>query len=350
MTDVTTVEATTNETPDSCVDVRCDCPTLWSMAQQFCYMRLCNRKNGNGTKDAYRLINSFVARARRIAATYARLYLEQEEHGDPTKKGRYYWMALGAFASKTVACSLEDVRVDNAVSATVRAGLGKGNFWLFNDIAAWHWYYNFNPGSFDQCVKQRDTATYVNTVRAQVNKLPWAGDALPKIKNLRCTNEVVAAFRQVRAFDSAIADSDRRDAQLKNLMLLAKHEQGNILQPLIYDDADFAWWIKAQRGAWKDTDALGKAVGIPASLFSPKLKVAFVSSRDTDIAQFSNVASEGTKMEDFDSRMRWVGKVAEQFHQRMIDRTVQMEAELSVIAGWVGLPDLDIYPNESPAR
>lgn len=123
-----------------------------------------------------------------------------------------------------------------------------------------------------------------------------------------------------------------------------------ILQPLIYDDKDFAWWIKAQRGAWKDKDALGKAVGIPASLFSPKLKVAFVSACDTDLAQFSNVAPEGTKMEDFDSRLRWVGKVAEQFHQRMIDHTGKMEAELAVMAGWVGLPDLDIYPNESPAR
>lgn len=123
-----------------------------------------------------------------------------------------------------------------------------------------------------------------------------------------------------------------------------------ILQPLIYDDKDFAWWIKAQRGAWKDKDALGKAVGIPASLFSPKLKVAFVSACDTDLAQFSNVAPEGTKMEDFDSRLRWVGKVAEQFHQRMIDHTAPMEEELTAMAGWVGLPDLDIYPNESSAR
>ena len=46
---------------------------------------------------------AFVTRL--LAAIYARFYLEQEEGGDPAKKGRFYWMALGTFASKTVACS-----------------------------------------------------------------------------------------------------------------------------------------------------------------------------------------------------------------------------------------------------
>ena len=38
--DPTTVEAMTNTTPNSCVDVRCDCNTMWSMAQQYSYLRL----------------------------------------------------------------------------------------------------------------------------------------------------------------------------------------------------------------------------------------------------------------------------------------------------------------------
>jgi len=68
------------------------------------------------------------------------------------------------------------------------------------------------------------------------------------------------------------------------------------------------------------------------------------------LPELGNVAPEGTKMEDYNSRRKWVGKVAEQFHQRMIDHTAKMETELAVMAGWVGLPDLDIYPSESPAR
>ncbi|WP_157451420.1 DUF2515 family protein [Caldimonas taiwanensis] len=51
-------------------------------------------------------------RARRLAAIYARFYPELEDGGKPQWKGRFYWMALGAFASKTVACSLEMVRVN----------------------------------------------------------------------------------------------------------------------------------------------------------------------------------------------------------------------------------------------
>jgi hypothetical protein len=78
-------------------------------------------------------VDNYAVRARRIAATYARFYLEMEDGCDVTKKGRFYWMALGAFASKTVACSLEDIRVTSI--KTVKEGLGKGNLWLFNDIS-----------------------------------------------------------------------------------------------------------------------------------------------------------------------------------------------------------------------
>jgi len=92
------------------------------MAQEFAYLRLCN---DTGT-DTPRLIGYYSARARRIAATYARFYLEMEEHGNPKKKGRYYWMALGAFASKTVACTFEHWTVSSAVAQEVRNYLGKG--------------------------------------------------------------------------------------------------------------------------------------------------------------------------------------------------------------------------------
>lgn len=86
MTDSTTIEAMTNDQPDSCVEVNCNCQTLWSLAQQFCYLRLCNRQSPD--KKSTRLIANLPARTRRIAATYAKLYLEQKEHGDPRGKGR----------------------------------------------------------------------------------------------------------------------------------------------------------------------------------------------------------------------------------------------------------------------
>ncbi len=54
-------------------------------------------------KNLYKLEPGYEARARRIASVYAKIYLEQENHGDKQLIGRYYWMGLGAFASKTVA-------------------------------------------------------------------------------------------------------------------------------------------------------------------------------------------------------------------------------------------------------
>lgn len=349
MSDETTVTAITNDRPNSCVDVKCQCPTMWSLSQQFCYLRLSNRKSDKSN----RLINFFPARARRIAATYARFYLEQEEHGDPRKKGRYYWMALGAFASKTVACSMETLQLSTrAAGDTVRSGLGKGNFWLFNDIAAWHWYHNFDAESFDTCLEKRDVDTYVDKVKAQLHKMPWADEALPKIKNLKYTKQVGDAFDYVKKFEATVSKERQRSYQFENLMALARHEQRNILQPLIYNGEDFKWWVQVQRGGadvgkW----TWGHAVGIATSWMAPKLKVAFVAACDADLPEFEDVAPENTKLEDYDSRMTWITAVAEKFHGLMIRYPGKMEAELSTIAGWVGTQDGVRYPDETaPAR
>jgi hypothetical protein len=131
----------------------------------------------------------YVARARRIAATYARFYLEQEEGCDPALKGRFYWMALGAFASKIVACSFEMYRIRalGIISDTVYEGLGQGNFWLFMDISAWQWYHTKYNSTFEKCLASRNATTYTSDVKEQVQKLPWSADSLSKINNMQPT-------------------------------------------------------------------------------------------------------------------------------------------------------------------
>jgi hypothetical protein len=126
MADASKKEAMTNTTSKSCVEVNCDCNTMWSLAQQFSYKRLCVQTGDHEGE----LVKDYAVRARRIAATYARFYLELEDGGDPTKLGRYYWMALGAFASKTVACTFDawQVKAMSIGIKTVWEGLGKGNF------------------------------------------------------------------------------------------------------------------------------------------------------------------------------------------------------------------------------
>lgn len=97
-------KGTTNEKLGSYVEVIADCQTRWGAAHQFAYMRL--GENLDKQTLTFDLLDCYYTRARRIAATYARFYLETEDGCDQAKKGRFYWMALGAFASKTVSCLL----------------------------------------------------------------------------------------------------------------------------------------------------------------------------------------------------------------------------------------------------
>ncbi|MDO7413057.1 hypothetical protein Q5X48_14695 [Acinetobacter baumannii] len=295
------------------------------MAQQFAYMRLCNKKDGNKIV----LSKIYNTRAKRIAATYARFYLETEVGGNPKLKGRYYWMALGAFASKTVACSLADPRV--AVLSTVNEGLGKGNFWLFMDIACWHWYWNNYKSSFNICQLQRGADKCVPEVKAVLSKMQWAKEALPKINNLKSNPNIEEGMRKVEEFENATPKS-RPVIQWDHLMAIANHEQGNVLQPLIYADKDFSKWVGRQR--WPGVKQI-----------SPTLKLVFSHACSTDDSRLESVASDDTVLENFASRMKWITSAAEQFHNLMQGTQQQsdityMENELKTIAGWVDHKDL----------
>jgi hypothetical protein len=326
MSDSTTVTAATNTKPNSCVDVHCDCSTMWSMAQQFSTLRL-------STKTAdfkATLVKDYAVRARRISATYARFYLEQEEGGNLRHKGRYYWTALGAFASKTVACTLETWQLwaqSNVLRAKkTRDGLGKGNFWLFCDISGWHWYHSRYGSSFETCLEERNAANFVPAVKAQVAQLPWSAEALGKINQMRPSKYVREGFGKVKEFEQSTDKRKQPAIQMAHLLAIANHEQGVVLQPLIYEDPDFAWWVQAQRSAW-------------VNWASPNLELIFTNACKSDAAELKSVAPAGTKLEDFPSRMTWITQAANKFHALMQKKTAQMEAELSVIAGWVDSPD-----------
>ena len=330
MSDSTTVTATTNTTKNSCVDVHCDCDTMWSMAQQFSTLRLATKV---GDFKAT-LVKDYAVRARRIAATYARFYLEQEDGGNIQYKGRYYWAALGAFASKTVACTLEawQVRIQASVMSTkTRDGLGKGNFWLFCDISGWHWYHSKYPGTFETCMGSRNAANFVPAVKAQVAQLPWSAEALPKINQMRPSKYVKDGFEKVTAFEQTPDKRRLPSIQIAHLLAIANHEQGVVLQPLIYEDADFSWWIRAQRSAWARSALVSWA--------NPNLELIFTNACQTQEADMKSAAPDGTMLEDFPSRMNWINQAANKFHGLMQKKTAYMEAELAIIAGWVDKHD-----------
>jgi hypothetical protein len=301
---------------------------MWSLAQQFSTVRLCVQSGEHKGK----LVRSYEVRARRIAATYARLYLETKEGGNPALKGRYYWMALGAFASKTVACTFATKRVLFMLKfiGTVWEGLGKGTVWLFCDISGWHWYRNMYPKSFNQCLKARNTQNYVKEVKAQLDQLPWKNEALPLIKYLKVSKEIIEGFKKVDDYEKA-PTVQRADIQLDHLIAIAKHEQGVILQPLIYEDDWFARWIGIQRGL---------------SWITPTVELIFTHACTETKAHLTSVAPDGTRLENLERRMSWILDAAGQFHGLMQDYATFMHSEIATMAGWVDMHDDPSWPQQ----
>lgn len=337
MSDGEALATRTNDTPDHEEQIVVGCDLLWSYAQRFSYQRLSDQQ----PDGSYRLIGLYAGRARRIAATYARFYLEKEEGGDPSKLGRYYWMALGAFASKTVACLLDSWQVEGAYFAgwvtrgtfdaqAIANGLAKGNLWLFGDIAPAHWFYNRYPQNFFEgmgCIHRRNANSLVEPVRTHVNRLPWSAESLPKVNDFRASSELIRGFELVAQIEGMPATATlRKNVQMEHLVAIAEHEQGEVLQPLIYEDPNFSRWTEAQR-AWY------------LRPLSPAYELVFshqCSQRDNELI---SKAPRDMVVEDFSSRMDWIQKAAEKFHDLMSERADYMLRELNTMAGWVRSPD-----------
>jgi hypothetical protein len=325
-----------NDTPNQEHEIVANCDLLWSLAQEFSYIRLSD-KNEN---DEHELIGLYAARARRIAATYARFYLETEEGGDASKLGRYYWMALGAFASKTVACLLDTFQLqgsyllgwatfDGVDARAIANGLAKGNLWLFGDIAPAHWFYSHYPDHFFNgmaCLNQRHVNRLEAPVKEAVDALPWSAESLGKIDNFQPSSDIIKGFQYVVEIEGAAPSEKRSRIQLKHLMAIADHEQGAVLQPLIYEDPVFSKWTARERH-WLVRWA------------APRYELVFThlcSERDPEL---KSVAPDDMIVEDFESRMQWIEKAAKKFDGLMQTKPKHMVAELNTIASWVASPD-----------
>lgn len=347
---------TLNVEPDSCQIITLTCSEMWSFFQQYAHTRLCHPRGIPFTSviggDRYAntiwdLEESPAKRARIIAATYARLYLEEEKYGNAKLKGRYYWMALGAFASKTVACTLELWRVHFASAFSpedldMPPLLAKGNLWLFQDIAPWHLYYSVCPTSFADCAEKRSVPDALCPVYAgNIMGLPYSTESLPKINHLRVTDEIRKGFKYVAAIEKESSPTERRDKQFKHLIQIANHEQLKILQPLIYENGVMQGWLKMQR-------ALENKV---TGFIIPDLELVFTSDCELDMTKVKNrhsaqhapmpkeeelvsKAPEDTVLENSKSRMKWIGKAAEQFHGLMGKYPDFMELELQTMTKW----------------
>lgn len=349
MADSTAYKANTNTAEGSVCTNMAGCKTPLSQAQAFAYLRVSRPitlsryltgPNPPNSPPPRRILGNYGDRARVIAATYARFYLEIEEHGNIKKKGRYYWMALGAFASKTVACTIDSWHsiAGRAMSSSylpnaadtdfVRRHLALGNFWLFQDIAPFHWYYSRYPEHFDQCVPSRGCKELHKEVIDNLERMEQGAEVLPQINYLAATPSVIDGFKLVRQIEQEASPRTRAQLQLKHLTFIAVHEQKEILQPLMYENSAFKSWVKLQRE--------GKEM-IKDTMLNPLLpdiELVFTHACKTDQKKLKSVPPAGTKLEDYDSRMNWILKAADLFHSMMTENNAFMEAELKTMAGW----------------
>ncbi len=191
--------------PPRQVEVTCD--HLWSLAQVQAIKRLSNYRKEYRLfgETKWMLEADFSIRAARIAGIYASFYLEQEDGGNEKLMGRFYWMGLAAFASKQVMCGLDFTTlattawpIGKPVVDIGKNGLGKGNFWLFQDIFCWHWFYSKYPNKFEGCFSARNSETFDEKVKGALSRLPWAQESLAVIDGFKVKQEVVDAFLMVK--------------------------------------------------------------------------------------------------------------------------------------------------------
>ncbi|MEE4679736.1 hypothetical protein V2K56_08785 [Pseudomonas alliivorans] len=318
-----------NQDACSVNDLNPGCVQLWTLGQQEAVRRLSVKTRVEHKQPArYELIKGFSTRAARIAGNYARIYLEQETNGKPELKGRFYWTGLAAFASKQVMCALDyssDTKLRYLLVPApplemTKIFLGKGNFWLFQDIFVWHWFYINFPEQFDECVKARDLSKCDERFKAYFAKLPWFDEALPKIKNLVFNDYIILGFNLVRKIEATRNGSKRAEQQLAHLMAIAYHEQLKILQPLIYDSTTFKVLLESQ--------ALTEGyMGIPRRL------AALGTECETKDPNLDIVMTKG-KLYNPTDRMTFIGTIASAYHRRMQKNTKEMEQAITTIASW----------------
>nr|WP_314875748.1 hypothetical protein [uncultured Pseudomonas sp.] len=328
---------TTNTDPNSLVTVVFGCEHLWAMGQCRAIEVLSIEKYCPTTGAELELVSDFSARAARIAAAYARFYLELEEGCNPELKGRFYWMGLAAFASKQVMCGLDFVKELSTYTkpispyftpATIGQGtmevgkgsLGKGNFWLFQDIYVWHWFYANYPEMFAKCSEERDASKYPAKALDNLKEMPWAEEALSVLRNFSMNDYLRLGFKKVAEYETSVPGERRRKAQLASLMRIADHEQREVLQPLIYNDVSFQGVLDAQQAA----------EFLPGL---PKRLAAFSTACDVDDEELKVVMEKGDLYVEND-RMRFITKIADRYHKLMNNKSDYMEGEMLKISSW----------------
>ena len=286
----------------------------------------------------------YATRARLIARAYACMFLEDFEHGNPALQGRFYWAGLAAFASKQVACMVENLIVHWLARDTLRA-LGKGNLWLYNDAWPWHYAWALCPKSVEICAQERDARNLHPTVLSNFSAQEWAkeviacvpwhideqtGEVGKPIGQFRIAPLMAKAIEGWKRIEGESNPTKRRSLCMAHLWAMARHEQGEVLQGLVYSDDDLIRDLERGR-FFRDRMRLDKL------FYLFKLQLSFSAEEYTDDDEFRSEAPRGIALEHYKERMDWIKNTAQQYDKLMFgDKRERMLAELRKLAEWDG--------------
>ncbi|MBJ9755286.1 MULTISPECIES: DUF2515 family protein [Burkholderia] len=380
----TLAESTTDPKSNTCIDAHCDCKFIWSLAQQYAMAQLDTRtpilKDGTPDYrfsshtisettiepgDANFVSKQYGARARRVASSYARMFLEEFHLGEKDKLGRFYWTGLGAFAAKQVSANIESWQVKKMPGMdAVHEGLGKGNLWIYNDLLPWCYGYAADPVMFQECAKQRDSRQFAPAVQNNLMRQQWAAEVVPKCPvyieasanmddagsgkpiapgspsygYFQWTPRVASGFDLVKQWEETTNEKKKASLAFNHLWVMAQHEQGEVLQDLIYNDKAFIRRLQVQRlsGAVTDPDQWWNYPLHPFNAMIPPLQLSFVSKNETSDMQYRSNAPKDLILEDYPQRMAWIKDTGKLFHFLMQKKREYMLGELKGIAAMGG--------------
>lgn len=188
-----------------------------------------------------------------------------------------------------------------------------------------------------------DEAFYVmEEERGELKRIVADGGAtarLQKVSQFKVTGEVKETYSILIA-EHGTGKSDQFKQQKEELVAIAKQEQLNVLQPLIYDDPkliktmDVNHWISRALGGWL-SPTYTLYFGAAPKNDNPDLQITFDAPAGAWDRTKGALGGKLKSLPNPQDRMKYVADIAAKFNKLMTTKRTYMEAELRKIRGWL---------------
>lgn len=217
------------------------------------------------------------------------------------------------------------------------ASAAQAHAYVRSNVKSYDAGYRFPPSNYWSTF---DEAFYImEEERRELRRVMADSSALGKLQKVaqfKVTPEVQAAYAALLSEATASDKAAKFQIQKQELNIIAKQEQINILQPVIYDDAKLGQTMGLNHFFARLTNGLA----------SPYYAVVFSAAPHTSDSNFEAVFDKpqgawdwvtGRKksLPNVNERMEYVAAIAKKFNGLMETQRPYMEGELQKIRGWL---------------